>query len=110
MALSALLILEIIIVFSFIITSFFMFFPKKEETLHKVFFALAIMLGALVTVINATSLPSNFTTQIILAWLGLIPSAIGIITAVASGRPNAFAKILVMLTTIYGAVSYLFIM
>lgn len=110
MALGALFILEIVILFSFIITSIFMFIPKKEKSVHKIFFALSVMLGVLVTVMNATSLPSNFTAQIIIAWLGLIPAAIGIIISVAKGRPTVPAKILAMLTTIIGAVEYLFLM
>lgn len=110
MALGALFILEIVILFSFIITSIFMFIPKGENKIHKIFFALAVMLGVLVTVMNATSLPSNFTAQIIIAWLGLIPAAIGIIIAVAKGKPTVPSKILAMLTTIIGAVEYLFLM
>lgn len=108
MALGALFILEIVILFSFIITSIFMFLPKEEKTVHKIFFVLAVMLGILVTVMNATSLPSNFTTQIIVAWMGLIPAAIGIIISVAKGRPTVPAKILAMLTTIIGVMEYLF--
>lgn len=107
MALGALFILEIVILFSFIITSIFMFIPKKEKAVHKIFFALSVMLGVLVTVINATSLPSNYTTQIIIAWLGLIPVAIGIIISVSKGKPTAPAKILAMLTTIIGVMEYL---
>ena len=110
MALGALFILEIVILFSFIITSIFMFIPKREKAVHKIFFALSIMLGVLVTVINATSLPSNYTTQIIIAWMGLIPAAIGVIIAVAKGKPTVPSKILAMLTTIIGAVGYLFLM
>lgn len=110
MALGALFILEIVIVFSFIITSIFMFLPKKEEAVHKIFFALSIMLGILVTAINATSLPSNYTTHIIIAWMGLIPAAIGVIITVAKGRPTVPSKILAMLTSIVGAVEYLFLM
>lgn len=110
MALGSLFILEVVILFSFIVTSVFMFFPKKEPTVNKIFFALAVMLGILVTIVNATSLPSNYTTQIIIAWLGLVPAAIGILISVAGGKPNAAAKILVMLTTVIGAVEYLFIM
>lgn len=106
MALSVMLILEIVIVFSFVITSLFMFIPKKNETVHKIFFALAIMLGILVTVIDATALPSNLVNHIIIAWLGLVPSALAVIITVAKGKPNAFAKLLVMLTTILGEIGY----
>lgn len=38
MALSAMFILEVVIVFSFIVTSLFMFIPKKNEAVHKIFF------------------------------------------------------------------------
>lgn len=110
MALGALFILEVVILFSFIITSIFMFVPKNNHTVQKIFFSLAIMLSILVTVIDATSLPSNFIPQIIMAWLGLVPSAIAIIIAVAKGRPNAAAKLLVMLSSVYGALCYLFIL
>ena len=110
MALGLLFILEVVIAFSFVITSLFMFVPKKETVVHKIFFALAVMLGLLVTIIDATSLPSNFIPQIIIAWLGMVPSAIGILIAVAKGNPNTIAKLLVMATSIYGAVCYLFIL
>ena len=45
MALSAMFILEVVIVFSFIVTSLFMFIPKKNEAVHKIFFVLSVMLG-----------------------------------------------------------------
>lgn len=108
-AFGALFILEVIIVFSFVITSIFMFVPKNNESVHKIFFALAIMLGILVTIIDATALPSNFTAQIIMAWLGLVPSAVAVVMTVAKGKPNTLAKLLVMVTSLYGAMGYLFI-
>lgn len=37
MALSAMFILEVVIVFSFVVTSLFMFIPKKNEAVHKIF-------------------------------------------------------------------------
>lgn len=109
MALGALFILEVVILFSFIVTSLFMFVPKKNITVHKIFFSLAVMLSVLVTVIDATSLPVNYTLQIVLAWLGLVPSAIAVIITVAKGQPHIPAKLLVMLSSIYGAVGYLFV-
>lgn len=109
MALSSLFILEVVILFSFIITSCFMFFPRKEETVHKIFFALSVMLGVLVTIVSATSLPSNYTQQIVLAWLCLVPAAIGVIISVAKGKPNAAAKLLSMLTCVLGALGYFFL-
>lgn len=109
MALSAMLVLEIIIVFSFLITSVFMFIPKKNDAVHKIFFSLAVMLGILVTFIDATSLPSNLTLQIVAAWLCLVPAAIGVIVSVAKGKPNLFAKLLAMLTTVLGVLGYLFL-
>ncbi len=108
MALSAMFILEVVIVFSFIVTSLFMFITKSE-TVHKIFFALAIMLGILVTVVSATSLPTNMVPYIIMSWLGLVPSALAVIIAVSVGRPNVLAKLLVMATTVYGVVGYLLI-
>lgn len=108
-AFGALFILEVIIVFSFVVTSIFMFVPKNNEGVHKIFFALAIMLGVLVTIIDATALPSNFTAQIIMAWLGLVPSAIAVVMSVAKGKPNTLAKLLIMATSIYGALGYLVI-
>lgn len=107
MALGVLFILEVVILFSFIITSLFMFVPKKNITVHKIFFSLAIMLSILVTVIDATSLPANYVPQTVMAWLGLVPSALAIIITVAKGKPNVFAKLLVMLSSIYGALGYL---
>ena len=110
MAFGALFILYVVIAFSFVMTSIFMFLPKREETVHKIFFALAVMLGVLVTVIDATSLPSNYVSQIVAAWMGLVPAGIGIILAAAKGRPTTASKILVMLTSIFGAVCYFFLM
>lgn len=110
MAIGALFILEVVIVFSFIVTSLFMFIPKNNDTVHKIFFVLAVMLGIMVTVISATALPSNSTSRIIAAWLGLVPAAIGVIIAVAKGKPTAAAKLLSMLTSIYGFLGYLFFM
>ncbi len=109
MALGPLFILEVVILFSFIATGIFMFVPKKDETVHKIFFSLAIMLGILVTIIDATSLQAEFVPQIIMAWLGLIPSAVAIVIAVAKGKPTTLSKLLVLLTSVYGAVGYLFI-
>ncbi|MDE6470198.1 MAG: hypothetical protein K2L19_04175 [Eubacterium sp.] len=108
-AFGALFILEVVIVFSFVVTSIFMFVPKNNESVHKIFFSLAIMLGVLVTIIDATALPSNFTAQIIMAWLGLVPSAIAVVMTVAKGKPNTLAKLLVMATSVYGALGYLVI-
>ena len=66
MALGALFILEVVIIFSFIVTTVFMFVPKKNDTVHKIFFVLSVMLGIMITFINATALPENFKTEIIL--------------------------------------------
>ncbi len=110
MALGALFILEVVIFFSFIITSLFMFFPKGNHTVHKIFYCLSVMLGVLMTVIDATSLPTNFKPQIIMAWMGLVPAAISVIIAVAKGRPSTPAKFLSMLTSILGALGYFFLM
>jgi len=105
MALSAMFILEVVIVFSFIITSLFMFIPKKNEVVHKIFFALSIMLGILVTFISATSLPANMKLQTVACWMCLVPAAI---ISVAKSKPNAFAKICSMLTIILGVLGYFF--
>ena len=104
-AFSTIFILQVVIVFSFIVTTIFMFITK-DELVHKIFFSLAIMLGILVTILNATSFPATMVPQIIISWLGLLPSAIGILVAIGKGKPNAFAKILVILTTVYGVASY----
>ena len=104
MALSAMFILEVVIVFSFIVTSLFMFIPKKNEAVHKIFFALSVMLGILVT-----SLPSNMQMQTVACWLCLVPAAIGIIISVAKGRPNVLAKLCSMLTIILSVLGYYFL-
>lgn len=109
MALGALFLLEVMILFSFVASSVFMFLPKKNDTVHKIFFALSVMLGVFVTIIDATSLPSNFTAQIVIAWLGLIPAALAVIISVANGKPNTLSKILVMLTSVLGALGYFFL-
>lgn len=108
-AFTALFILEVMIVFSFAVTTLFMFVPRNNETVHKIFFAMSVMLGILVTVIDATALPANYISHIITAWLGLVPSAVGIIIAVAKGKPNTAAKLLTMLTTILGVLGYFFL-
>ena len=107
MALSAMFILEVVIVFSFIVTSLFMFIPKKNEAVHKIFFVLSVMLGILVTFISATSLPSNMQT--VACWLCLVPAAIGIIISVANGKPNVLAKLCSMLTIILSVLGYYFL-
>lgn len=106
MALSPLFILYIIIVFSFIITSIFMFKPKGNETVHIIFFWLAAALSVLVTFINATALPSDYKTKIVAAWCGLLFTAVGIIVRMASGKTNSVANVLLMVSTVYGAAGY----
>ena len=107
MALSAMFILEVVIVFSFVVTSLFMFIPKKNEAVHKIFFVLSVMLGILVTFISATSLPSNMQMQTVACWLCL--AAIGIIISVAKGKPNVLAKLCSMLTIILSVLGYYFL-
>ncbi len=108
MALSPLFILYVVIVFSFIVTSVFMFAPKGDERVHIIFFWLACALSLLVTFINATALPatSDFTDKIILAWCGLIFTALGIIVRMLKGKTNTVANLLVMVATVYGCVGY----
>lgn len=104
----ALFFLEVIILFSFIVSSLFMFIPKKNESIHKVFFAMAVMLADFVTIIDATSLPSNMQPQSIIAWCALVPAGIGVIITAAKGKPNTAAKLLVMATSVLGAAGYYF--
>lgn len=106
MALSPMFILYIVIAFSFIVTSVFMFKPKNDETVHIIFFWLAVALGCLVTFINATALPADKTIQIVVAWAGLLLAAAGIIIRMITGKTNAVANILVMLCTVYGCAGY----
>ena len=106
MALSPLFILYIVIVFSFIITSIFMFKPKGNETVHIIFFWLAAALSCLVTFINATALPAEYTNKIIAAWCGLLFTAVGIIVRMIAGKTNSIANVLVMLSTVYGCAGY----
>lgn len=109
MALGALFLLEVIILFSFIVSSIFMFLPKNNEAVNKIFFALGVALSIFVTIIDATSLPSNFIPQIVIAWIGLVPSGIGVILSVAKGKPNTAAKLLVMASSVFGALGYFFL-
>ncbi len=106
MALSPLFILYVVIVFSFIVTSVFMFKPKGDERVHLIFFWLGVALSVLVTFINATALPAERIDQIIIAWCGLIIAAVGVIVRMAAGKTNAVANVLVMLSTVYGAAGY----
>lgn len=108
MALSPLFILYVVIAFSFVVTSVFMFRPKDDERIHIIFFWLACALSLLVTFINATALPatSEFTDKIILAWCGLIFTALGVIIRMVKGKTNTVANIFVMVATVYGCVGY----
>lgn len=108
MALSPLFILYIVIAFSFVVTSIFMFAPKDDERVHIIFFWLACALSFLVTFISATSLPatSDFTDRIIIAWCGLLFTAVGIIIRMAKGKTSALANIFVMISTVYGCAGY----
>lgn len=109
LALSPMLTLEIVIVFSFIITSIFMFKPKGNETVHIIFFWLAVALNVLVTFISATSVPEGYFKEVIIAWCGLIISAVGIVIRVAKGKTSTIANMFVMLSTIYGVCGYFFL-
>ncbi len=106
MALQPLVILYIVIVFSFIVTSVFMFKPKGDERVHLIFFWLGVALSVLVTFINATSLAPDMTNKIIAAWAGLLFSAIGIIWRMITGKTSAVANVLVMVSTVYGCAGY----
>lgn len=106
LALSPMLILEIVIVASFIITSIFMFKPKDNDGVHKIFFWLGVLLNVLVTFINATSYPEGMFTQVIVAWAGLVFTGIGIVIHIWVGKKNTVANVLVMMATIYGCASY----
>jgi steroid 5-alpha reductase family enzyme len=106
MAFSPMFILYVVIVFSFLVTSYFMFKPRGEELVHKIFFCLAVALSILVTVVDATSIPTSMQGQIIVAWCGLVFTALGIVVRTVKGKTNAFANILVMLTTVYGVAGY----
>ena len=110
MALQPLVILYVVIVFSFIVTSVFMFKPKGDERVHLIFFWLGVALSVLVTFINATSLAPDMTVRIIAAWGGLLFSGIGIIVRMITGKTNTVANVLVMTCTVYGAASYLLLM
>lgn len=98
--------LYVMIAFSFIVTSIFMFKPKNNETVHLIFFWLGVALSFFVTFINATALPAEYVKQIVFAWAGLLFSAVGIIVRLASGKTNAIANVLVMMSTIYGIGGY----
>ncbi|MBE6719027.1 MAG: hypothetical protein E7571_00015 [Ruminococcaceae bacterium] len=100
-------ILYVVIVFSFIVTSVFMFKPKGDERLHLIFFWLAVALSVLVTVVNATSHDASMTNKVIAAWAGLLFSGIGIIVRMAAGKTNAVANVLVMVSSLYGVAGYL---
>ena len=106
MVLQPLFILYVVIVFSFIVTSVFMFKPKGNETVHIIFFWLAVALSVLVTFINATSLAPEMTNNIIAAWAGLLFSAVGIIVRMIKGKTSAVANVLVMVSTVYGVAGY----
>lgn len=83
-----------------------MFKPKGNETVHLIFFWLAVALSVLVTFISATALPAELTNKIIVAWAGLLFAAVGIIVRMATGKTNAIANVLVMVSTLYGIAGY----
>ncbi|MCH5316035.1 MAG: hypothetical protein J1E81_08980 [Eubacterium sp.] len=98
--------LEVMILFSFIVSSLFMFVPKNNESIHKVFFALSVMLAVFITIIDATSLPSNMGQKNIMAWCALVPAGIGVIITCAKGKPNTVSKLFVMTTSVLSALGY----
>lgn len=106
LALSPMLLLGIVIAFSFVITSIFMFKPKDNETVHIIFFWLAVALNVLVTFISATSLPDGYMREAIIAWCGLIISAVGIVIRIGKGKTSIIANIFVMMSTVYGVLGY----
>ena len=108
MALSPTAVLYIVIVFSFLVTSIYMFVPKDDERVHLIFFWLGCALSLLVTFLNATSLPATkeYSQKIIMAWCGLLFTAVGIIVRMAKGKTSSVANVLVMLSTVYGAATY----
>lgn len=110
MAFTAMFILYVLIAFSFIVTSVFMFFPKGNQTVNLIFFWLAVALSVFVTFIDATALPSNYVRQIVFAWAGLLFSAVGVIVRLASGKTNSIANVLVMLSSVYGIAGYFLLM
>ena len=83
-----------------------MFKPKDDERVHIIFFWLGVALSVLVTFINATALSPEMTNKIIAAWAGLLFSAVGIIIRMITGKTNAIANVLVMISTIYGVAGY----
>lgn len=83
-----------------------MFKPKGDERVHIIFLWLGVALAFLVTFINATSLPAENIGPVLIAWCGIIPAALGIIIRMITGKTNSIANILIMLSTVYGAVSY----
>ena len=106
-----LFILYVVIVFSFIVTSVFMFKPKGDERLHLIFFWLAVALSVLVTIINATShdaaaVDDNMKIRIVAAWAGLLFTGVGIIIRMAAGKTNTIANVLIMVATLYGVAGY----
>lgn len=110
MVFTAMFTLYLLIAFSFVVTSIFMFVPKGNQTVNTIFFWLAVALSVFVTFIDATALPSNYVNQIVIAWAGLLFSAIGIIVRLAAGKPNAIANVLVMISSIYGVAGYFLLM
>lgn len=106
MVLQPLFVLYVVIVFSFIVTSVFMFRPKGDERVHIIFFWLAVALSVLVTFINATALAPDMRNKIIAAWAGLLFSAVGIIIRMITGKTNTIANALVMVCTLYGVAGY----
>lgn len=110
MAFAGMFIVGVVVVFSFIVTSVFMFVPKKNETVHIIFFWLAVALSVFTTFLSATALPSNYTTQIIVAWCGLLFTAAGIIVRMIAGKTNAVANVLVMVSTIYACAGFFLLM
>ena len=54
-------------------------FVLKRENWRTALFLTAVLIGLLLTILNATAQPSNLRYKAILSWLSFVPAALGVL-------------------------------
>lgn len=85
----------------------FLFLSKKPQV-QNIFFYIVAVLGMFIAFISATSLPSNYTIEIIISWVFGILAVAGIILKVKSSQKDKVAKYLVTVSVILGLLKLFF--
>lgn len=85
----------------------FLFLAKNQKT-KDIFFYLLAILGMLVAFMSATSLPTNFIMEMIIAWSFGVLSIIAIIIKVKNPQNDKIAKYLVTASVVIGIIDLFF--